>query len=108
MSFKDLYNLQTVKPISRYTKSSNCFGHVWKIGRYSDTPKSFSGDRNGVVYVAARHALDGPGIFSARQVWSQDPTGSPYNGYSMFFGGRSSRGVVLTNSLIPAPRLQML
>lgn len=93
MSFKDLYNLQTVKPISRYTKSSNCFGHVRKIVCYSDTPKSFSGGRDGVVIIAACHALDGPGIFSARQMWSQGPPGPPYNGYSMFSGGDEVAGV---------------
>jgi len=73
MSSEEFYNLQTVKPISRYTKLCNFFGHVWKIVCYSDTPKSFSGGRDGVVGIAACHALDGPGIFSARPMWSQSP-----------------------------------
>jgi hypothetical protein len=108
MNFEDLYNFQTVKPISRYTKLSSCFGHMWKIICYLGTPKSFSGVRDGLVGIAAYYTLDGPGTFSARPMWSQDPPNHPYNGYRMFFGGRNIRGVVLTNSLFAVPKLQMV
>ena len=108
MRFEDLYNLKNSQTYITLYQIVQLLWTYAKIVCYSDTPKSFSGCRDGAVVKATRHALDGPGIFSALPVRSQGPTSPLYNGYRLFSGGRSGRGVVLTNSLLPAPRLQMV
>jgi hypothetical protein len=71
------------------------------------------GSRDGVDGIATRYGLEGPGIESR---WSEisrtypDRLRSPlsllYNGYRVFPGGKSGRGVMLTTHPLLVSRLR--
>jgi hypothetical protein len=83
-----------------YTMHFYCLLFIW-------------GSRDGVVGIATRYGLEGPGIESR---WGeifhtypdrlQGPPSLLYNGYQVFTGGKGGRGVMLTAHPVLVPRLR--
>jgi hypothetical protein len=85
---------------------------TWKQREFSEILVRL-GSRDSVVGIATRYGLEGPGIefrwgeiFRTKPDRLRDPPSLLYNGYRVFPGSKSGRGVILTTNPLLVPKLR--